>query len=146
MIVIENSIPLPFPKNWFNMVLLFFPLLTRQLVTALIQYGGRNVRGSDLFGQNKTPLSLTRRFFKGLKASKRRKVWIGVLLREISPKGISSWKKHFIETSLNEDLLRQFWYILATYKPSFNNLLRYKKIKELVLNRKGTEIAKDGED
>ena len=38
-----------------------------QLVTALIQYGGRNVRSSDLFGQNKTPLSLTRRFFKGLK-------------------------------------------------------------------------------
>lgn len=37
------------------------------MVTALIQYGGRNVRGSDLFGQNKTPLSLTRRFFKGLK-------------------------------------------------------------------------------
>lgn len=36
-------------------------------VTALIQYGGRDVRSSDLFGQNKTPLSLTRRFFKGLK-------------------------------------------------------------------------------
>lgn len=39
----------------------------KKLVTALIQYGGRNVRSSDLFGQNKTPLSLTRRFFKGLK-------------------------------------------------------------------------------
>ena len=25
------------------------------------------MRSSDLFGQNKTPLSLTRRFFKGLK-------------------------------------------------------------------------------
>lgn len=45
-------------------VLLYCPF---QLVTALIQYGGRNVRSSDLFGQNKTPLSLTRRFFKGLK-------------------------------------------------------------------------------
>ncbi|CAH3038527.1 unnamed protein product [Pocillopora meandrina] len=39
----------------------------KKTVTALIQYGGRSVRGSDLFGQNKTPLSLTRRFFKGLK-------------------------------------------------------------------------------
>ncbi|KAL9986476.1 hypothetical protein ACROYT_G000631 [Oculina patagonica] len=39
----------------------------KKLVTALVQYGGRNVRSSDLFGQNKTPLSLTRRFFKGLK-------------------------------------------------------------------------------
>lgn len=38
-------------------------------MTALIQYGGRSVRGSDLFGQNKTPLSLTRRFFKGLKVA-----------------------------------------------------------------------------
>ncbi|XP_074639862.1 vacuolar protein sorting-associated protein 45-like [Acropora palmata] len=36
-------------------------------VNALIQYGGKDVRSSDLFGQNKTPLSLTRRFFKGLK-------------------------------------------------------------------------------
>ena len=53
-----------------------------QLVTALIQYGGRNVRGSDLFGQNKTPLSLTRRFFKGLKVSKRGQVGISGLITE----------------------------------------------------------------
>jgi len=58
------------PKKRLNIV--FFVML--QLVTALIQYGGRNVRGSDLFGQNKTPLSLTRRFFKGLKVSKRGQV------------------------------------------------------------------------
>ena len=48
-------------------LLLFF---FYQLVPALIQYSGRNVRGSDLFGQNRTPLSLTRRFFKGLKVGR----------------------------------------------------------------------------
>lgn len=39
----------------------------RRLVPAIMQYAGRSVRSSDLFGQAKTPLSLTRRFFKGLK-------------------------------------------------------------------------------
>ena len=38
-----------------------------QLASAMLQYAGRSVRKSDLFGQAKTPLSLTRRFFKGLK-------------------------------------------------------------------------------
>ncbi|CAH3109536.1 unnamed protein product [Porites lobata] len=55
----------------FRVSRLLMPRFTKRtehtLVTALIQYGGRNVRSSDLFGQNKTPLSLTRRFFKGLK-------------------------------------------------------------------------------
>ncbi|KAK3733646.1 hypothetical protein QZH41_013329, partial [Actinostola sp. cb2023] len=39
----------------------------KRLVPAIIQYAGRNVRGCDIFGQNKTPLSLTRRILKGLK-------------------------------------------------------------------------------
>lgn len=48
----------------FNCPYFFF---LYQHVNALIQYGGKDVWSSDLFGQNKTPLSLTRRFFKGLK-------------------------------------------------------------------------------
>ncbi|EDO39542.1 predicted protein [Nematostella vectensis] len=39
----------------------------KRLVPAIVQYAGRSVRGSDLFGQNKTPLSLTRKILKGLK-------------------------------------------------------------------------------
>ena len=57
------SLP-PFALNPFNCPYFFF---LYQHVNALIQYGGKDVRSSDLFGQNKTPLSLTRRFFKGLK-------------------------------------------------------------------------------
>lgn len=59
--------PSPPKEKCFKQFFLLYLVLMRQLVTALIQYGGRNVRSSDLFGQNKTPLSLTRRFFKGLK-------------------------------------------------------------------------------
>lgn len=39
----------------------------RRMVSAVVQYGGKNVRSSDLFGQSKTPMSLSRRLFKGLK-------------------------------------------------------------------------------
>ena len=36
-------------------------------MSAIIQYSGKNVRSSDLFGQSNTPMSLSRRLFKGLK-------------------------------------------------------------------------------
>lgn len=39
----------------------------RRIVSAILQYAGRNVRSSDLFGQSNTPISLSRRLFKGLK-------------------------------------------------------------------------------
>lgn len=39
----------------------------RRIVSAIIQYSGKNVRSSDLFGQSNTPMSLSRRLFKGLK-------------------------------------------------------------------------------
>ncbi|XP_028411218.1 vacuolar protein sorting-associated protein 45-like [Dendronephthya gigantea] len=39
----------------------------RRIVSAILQYGGKNVRSSDLFGQSNTPMSLSRRLFKGLK-------------------------------------------------------------------------------
>lgn len=39
----------------------------RRIVPAILQYSGKNVRSSDLFGQSNTPMSLSRRLFKGLK-------------------------------------------------------------------------------
>ena len=40
--------------------------VTFQLVSAVLEYGGRKARGSDLFGSG-DPVAFTKRFFKGLK-------------------------------------------------------------------------------
>ncbi|XP_062516696.1 vacuolar protein sorting-associated protein 45-like [Corticium candelabrum] len=42
------------------------PANYRRLVSSIIEYGGKNRRGSDLFG-TQNPLSFTKKFFKGLK-------------------------------------------------------------------------------
>lgn len=39
----------------------------RRVVPAILQYSGKNARSSDLFGESNTPMSLSRRLFKGLK-------------------------------------------------------------------------------
>ena len=36
------------------------------MVTAVLEYGGHKVRGSELF-ETDTPIAMTKKFFKGLK-------------------------------------------------------------------------------
>ncbi|EDV26408.1 uncharacterized protein TRIADDRAFT_22566 [Trichoplax adhaerens] len=43
-----------------------FPDQYKKAIQAVLQYGGKKSRGSDIFGGN-TPLSITKKFFKGLK-------------------------------------------------------------------------------
>ncbi|XP_015770849.1 PREDICTED: vacuolar protein sorting-associated protein 45-like [Acropora digitifera] len=81
---------------------------TETHVNALIQYGGKDVRSSDLFGQNKTPLSLTRRFFKGLKVHRNNSY---SLLMELRPQEIivfliggATYEEAFAVYNLNKSL------------------------------------------
>ena len=41
-----------------------------QIVYNMVEYAGATVRTSDLFGQNKNALSMTKKFMKGLKVHK----------------------------------------------------------------------------
>ena len=50
------------------MNLMYMNVLYLKLVSAIIEYGGRKSRGSDLFGST-DPVAFTKRFLKGLKVS-----------------------------------------------------------------------------
>lgn len=58
---IEFRLPVFLCLNLVNNV--FAPL---KLVPAVLEYGGRKARGSDLFG-NQDAVAMTKKFFKGLK-------------------------------------------------------------------------------
>lgn len=41
--------------------------ISLQLVYSIVEYAGATVRKSDVFGQNKNALAMTKKFIKGLK-------------------------------------------------------------------------------
>lgn len=43
-------------------------VVTGQVIPAVLEYGGRKARGSDLFG-NQDAVAITKKFFKGLKVN-----------------------------------------------------------------------------
>ena len=47
--------------------MLIILLILLQLILHMIEYAGATVRSSDVFGQSKNAIAMTKRFIKGLK-------------------------------------------------------------------------------